>query len=93
MSHKLLDRMFRDKDGHIAVWQMPNFPLWVWIISTVLGWFIQGKPKTIVGYIGSAALVVWAVLEIGWGSSWFRRLLGAVVLAVMAVGMVVKFRR
>ncbi len=63
------------------IWQMPNPPLWAWVLSTALGFFLHGGAHTVVSSIGSVALFVWAALEVGWGESLFRRLLGAGVVA------------
>ena len=83
---KLVDRVIRDQDGNIIIWQWPNLPLWVWIVCFVLGFWLRGSAHTIVSSAGTAALLVWAGLEIGWGSSWFRRGLGAAVLLSILMG-------
>ena len=78
-----MNRLFRDRNGKVVIWQLPNAPLWIWIISTGVGWWLHGGPKLVVGIIGSLALAIWAILELGWGSTLFRRILGVVVLVAV----------
>ena len=77
-----LSRFFRDRDGHLVVWQWPNLPLWLWIGATALRLLLHptGGFRTALDVVGTAALVIWSVLEIASGASPFRRVLGAVVL-------------
>lgn len=90
MFQKLFDRVFRDKEGNIAIWQWPNAPLWIWIITVAVGFVAHGHLKAIASTIGSLALVIWAILEIGWGKSMFRRLLGGVVLIAIVASFAMK---
>jgi hypothetical protein len=83
--------LFEDrKTGRLVLWQWPNIPLWVWIASMVVGRFVSGGIATAVGAVGSVALAIWAVLEIGWGVNPFRRILGGLVLAAIVVGLGVR---
>lgn len=80
--------LFEDrKTGRLVLWQWPNIPLWTWIVATVAGRFLSGGAGTAIGVIGSVALAVWAVMEIGWGVNPFRRILGGIVLATIVVGL------
>ncbi len=87
MFQPMLDRLFRDSEGKIVIWQWPNAPLWAWIASTVLGYGLHGTPKILIGYIGSAALYVWAMLELTQGITLFRRILGSVVMVVLTISI------
>jgi hypothetical protein len=63
--------LFEDRStGRLVVAQWPNIPLWVWIVASLLRWHL----------VATAALVVWAVLEVAKGVNPFRRGLGALVL-------------
>lgn len=68
--------------GRLVIAQWPNAPLWVWILATVAhaltgaGWLT---------WVATAALVVWALLEVARGASPFRRVLGGIVLAALLV--------
>jgi hypothetical protein len=70
--------LFEDRStGRIVVFQWPNIPLWIWIISGVVGLVVSAGWISVVGTV---ALAVWAVLEIWKGVNPFRRGLGAIVL-------------
>jgi hypothetical protein len=74
--------LFEDRHtGRINIAEWPNLPLWVWIAARALGWVLHaGAVEQVVSLVGSAALVLWAVLEIRSGVNPWRRLLGLVVL-------------
>jgi hypothetical protein len=79
----LLDWMFRDRTtGAITVAQVPNVPLLVWLVATVLQRFwdpvVAGREA--LAAVSTAALVIWAGDEVLRGVNPFRRLLGAGVL-------------
>lgn len=73
-------RFFRDGSGRLAVIQLPNPALWVWLAATALRWSPYDARDTELRWIGTGALIVWALDELVRGASPFRRLLGAVVL-------------
>ena len=83
----LWDRTWKDKQGHIVVWQMPNIPLIAWAVLTFLSLLVTGRLADIFSWLGSAALISWALIEIFKGTNYFRRALGLLVLiyAVMAL--------
>ena len=84
----LFDRIFKNKDGKLVLWQNPNLPLWGWIASSVLGAvFKHGNLHSSFQLLGKAALFAWAYLEIRSGESIFRRILGAVVMANILIGV------
>ena len=75
--------MFRSrKNGRITLAQLPNWPLGVWLLASVVMWV--GHPKGRVGdslsFLASAALALWSADELLRGVNPFRRLLGAAVL-------------
>lgn len=89
----ILTRFFRSpKTGRVVVVQMPNLPLWVFLTATALRLLFQPKGSlgTTSSIIGTAALMVWATLEIARGESLFRRVLGAVVALATVVGWAVR---
>lgn len=81
----LFDKIFRDKNGKMAVFQVPNVPIIIWGIATVLAHVSHGGLARFSGYVALVAIVVWASLEIWLGSSLFRRILGVVVLAIVVI--------
>lgn len=89
----LLARFFRSpKTGRVVVVQMPNLPLWVFLAATALRLLFEPKGSlgTISSITGTAALMVWAALEIARGESPFRRVLGAVVALATVVGWAIR---
>jgi len=60
--------------------QSPNLLLSVWLVLLIVNFFIQNQhTKT----LQSAVLFTWAYLELTQGESYFRKSLGAVVLATL----------
>jgi hypothetical protein len=75
-----LKKIFTDKEGKVVIWQMPNLPLWGWIVFTILSIVVsKGKLHTAFKYVSTISLAIWAIMEIAKGASYFRRFLGFVV--------------
>jgi len=89
--HDLWDKFWKDADGHYVIWQRPNIWLIGWVVLTVISLFFTGRMADILSGIGSAALIVWALLEVFKGDSYFRRLLGIVVLIFAVMALVKSF--
>jgi hypothetical protein len=86
-------RFFRSPDtGQLVVVQLPNAPLWGFLAATVLRLLLtpHGTVGSVLRVVGTASLVVWAVLEIAHGESPFRRVLGVAVLAFVVVGLLTR---
>lgn len=78
---------FKDGDGRIVLWQLPNIPLIGWIIFKILSMVIaQEHLKAGLTLLSSAFLFTWAFLEITKGANYFRRLLGLLVLIATVAG-------
>ena len=76
-----LDSFVRDqKTGKLAIIQLPNPALWVFIAATVLRWTSYDAHDTELRWIGSGALIVWGLDELVRGRAPVRRLFGALVL-------------
>lgn len=72
---------FKDKQGRIAVWQLPNLPLSLWAVSVALGWIWRsGGIHEVLALAGFGFIFTWAWLEMISGASYFRRSLGLIVL-------------
>lgn len=81
--HKVAD-FFRDKEGRIILWQVPNLPLTIWLGATALSWIIiEENIQQSLRYLASAFLFTWAYLEATQGVSAFRKLLGLTILLVV----------
>lgn len=88
-----VDWMFRSrKNGRITLVQLPNWPLGVWLLASVVMWV--GHPKGWVGgslsVLASAALALWSADELVRGVNPFRRLLGAAVLASLVFSVMAR---
>ena len=90
MSAPLIDRVFRDpKTGQLAIAQCPNAPLAVFLVTSLArrAFHPSGGVAAGLSVLGGLALIWWAVAELGWGDSLFRRILGGVVIAGMAASL------
>jgi hypothetical protein len=80
------DWLFRNRrTGDITIGQFPNAPLLIWLATTVTQWVAtpEGDVGTALSVVGTVALTWWAVDEIARGVNPFRRMLGALVLAMI----------
>ncbi len=86
----LWDRIWKDPDGKVVIWEMPNLPLIVWAVFTGLSVILsKGTLADVCSWIGSAALIIWSLLEIFRGVNYFRRALGLLVL-IFAIASLIK---
>lgn len=80
------DKLWHDKEGNFVAAQKPNIFLIVWVLSAAVSILIgQNSFTKILNMIGEVAILIWAVLELGWGVNYFRRTLGFCVLLLFAV--------
>lgn len=81
MENTLFDKAFRDSEGEIVLAQMPNLPLIVWIVASLLKIiFTTGKINLGLDIIAFGSLFTWAWQELFQGVNYFRRVLGFLVL-------------
>ena len=78
--------------GDVVVAQWPNVPLWVFLAAVIVRRLFhpQGALGAAVSAVGTAALLVWAGLEVVRGDSPFRRVLGVVVLVWTVAGLLLR---
>ena len=84
------DWLFRNRQtGRITIAQFPNVPLWIFIAGAAVRRFADthGDVDAALTVVTTAALVVWALLELFRGVNPFRRMLGGGVLMVTLVGV------
>jgi len=82
--------MFRSrKTGRITLAQLPNWPLGVWLLASVVVWLThpQGWVRVALVILSSVALTLWAGDEVFRGVNPFRRLLGLATLAWLVVSL------
>ena len=78
----MLRKFFVDRHGRITIVQSPNPALAAWAGTAIAAHLLSpGNAADGLRVASRTALIVWAVMEIGWGASYFRRVLGLIVLA------------
>ena len=81
MEDTLFNKVFRDSEGKIVLAQMPNLPLIVWIVASLLKLiFTTGKISIGLEVLAFGSLFTWAWEELFQGVNYFRRALGILVL-------------
>jgi hypothetical protein len=89
MENTLLDKIFRDREGKVVLAQMPNLPLIVWIVASLLRLiFTTGKVNIGLEAIAFGSLFTWAWEELFQGVNYFRRALGLLVLIGLIVSKI-----
>lgn len=73
---KFLTILLTNKNGQVVIVQWPNLPLIGWAVARTISTVSTGKISTGFSLAATILLFVWAVMEIGWGDSLLRRLLG-----------------
>ncbi|MEG4119072.1 hypothetical protein QUA43_16565 [Microcoleus sp. N9_B4] len=81
MENTLFDRTFRDSEGKIVIAQMPNLPLSVGIVASLLTLIVTtGKINLGLELVAFGSLFTWAWEELFQGVNYFRRALGLIAL-------------
>jgi hypothetical protein len=76
------DRIFHDAQGRLVIAQWPNLPVVLASSATLLSFALPSSPfKTTLELVAFGTWYTWAWLEIFSGVNYFRRGLGALVLA------------
>ena len=77
----LFDKTFRNQQGEVVLFEKPNLVILIALMAWLVQYFIYiGLVHTIARIIFLVGLSIWAVLEVGWGTNYFRRGLGLVVI-------------
>jgi hypothetical protein len=86
MSNTLLDRVFPNNEGKIIIIQMPNLPIFIWTLASLLKIvFTTGRINTGLEMIAFASLFTWAWGELFEGVNYFRRGLGLMVILALNI--------
>lgn len=81
MENTLFDRTFRDSEGKIVIAEMPNLPLSVGIVASLLKLIVTtGQINLALDLVAFGSLFTWAWEELFQGVNYFRRALGLIVL-------------
>jgi len=85
-SDSLYNKTFCNKEGKLALAQMPNLPIILWFVFMLTAHFIKAvRFSDGLQFLSSASLFTWAYLELFKGENYFRRALGFVVLLYIVV--------
>ncbi len=85
----ILNRLWYDQHGKLAIVGWPNTPLTAWLLAMGLGWLLPtGHWQTLAKVLSFGALFTWAWLELFDGVNYFRRALGLVVLMLVILSAV-----
>jgi hypothetical protein len=74
--------------GEITIAQVPNLPLWVFLVASVVGRFAHGDLDAVAGCTATGALGWWAVDEVARGVNPWRRVLGAGGIGLVVLRLV-----
>ena len=81
MIKNIWKKIWRDDEGKVVIWQLPNKWLYGWAIFTFIALlFSKGTISNILTWLAEAALIIWCYLEILKGVNYFSRALGIIVL-------------
>jgi hypothetical protein len=79
----LWDKVWKDKNGKVVVWQNPNAWLIAWAVIDVASLLTNGGISNVLWWIGTIDLGIWSLLEIVLGVNYFRRALGVLVFLLV----------
>jgi hypothetical protein len=65
--------------------QLPNAPLIAGLVAAATAGATDGSVHDVAAVVATIGLAVWAIQELLQGVNWFRRLLGAAMLAYLVV--------
>jgi hypothetical protein len=89
MNNSLFDKLFRDGSGEIVIAQMPNLPIIIWVVVSLLKTVYKtGKINLGLDILAVSSLFIWAIQELFQGVNYFRRGLGAIVLIWLMVSKI-----
>ena len=83
-----ISKFFKDSRGNVVLGQKPNAPLLLWLIFIVISWIASGAVGSVAGILAQISIATWALLELFFGVSMFRRLLGFLVLSMLVLTLI-----
>lgn len=79
--HSWKARLFQDNTGKYVLYQAPNFPVYLIIIGFLGERLVAAGPfHEMFSLLSFGAVFLWSYLEIRFGESLFRRVLGSVIM-------------
>lgn len=84
---RLIDRLFHDKTGSYVIGQPPNIPVVLAVIALIGTYVAQNNSmlERFFELFAFGSVFLWTYLEIMYGESLFRRVLGVVVLIALFI--------
>jgi len=80
-------RFISDKNGRIVIGQSPNILLSGWILCKLIIFLLSsGHLRSSLEQLSTALLFAWAYYEAAKGVSYFRKVLGVIVLSIIIIG-------
>jgi hypothetical protein len=76
---KIIDKIFRDKDGKLVIAQTPNPPILIALVFLIASKLTEKPWSQYFSALVSLTLIYWAYLEVFKGASPWRRFLGVAV--------------
>ncbi|MDN3482551.1 hypothetical protein QMA10_11530 [Arthrobacter sp. APC 3897] len=77
-----LTNFFRDRNGRIRIFEVPNLPILAWAgFGAASMMALTPKYRELMGTLSKGSLTFWALLEAVRGNSPFRRTMGMATLA------------
>jgi hypothetical protein len=87
--NKLVDKIFRDKQGIVTIGQSPNLVLISFLLFTILAMiFRRGDSGYLCKALVFGSIFTWSYLEIFDGANYFRRILGIVIMILSLMSAV-----
>ena len=71
----------------MTVYQRPNALLIIAIALSIISHFLHQRMGIVVSAAATVTWICWAFDELRYGVNWFRRVLGAVVMAWQFIGL------
>ncbi|HRN85987.1 MAG TPA: hypothetical protein PK863_01540 [Candidatus Dojkabacteria bacterium] len=77
---------FYDKTGKLVLWQFPNAPLLIWLVSKIIVYLkVLPAYNSMFNQLSMGFLFIWAYLELTQGVNRFRKLLGWIVMILLII--------
>ena len=85
---KTLKKLFQDSTGKYVAGQPPNIPIYLLVVGVIGENITSGAVQVFFDLLASGAMFTWAFLEVAYGESLFRRILGAIVMMLYFVSRI-----
>ncbi|HEX5797724.1 MAG TPA: hypothetical protein VFX79_00055 [Candidatus Saccharimonadales bacterium] len=91
MDKRNITKFFKNSNGRVVIVQWPNAFVLIWAGLSMLSKVANDEISANIALLATISLLIWAYLEIKNGESPFRRVLGAIVLIFIVIGIIKSF--